>query len=309
MLKEINLDYSDKTAMLKILKGLASEARINILELLTENSLNVIEIAEKLGMPISTAALNIKILENAGLIFTELQPGIRGSMKLCSRHCDKIHIELYPAEHPGSRRIQICSMPVGNYTDCQIQPTCGLAGKTESIGMDDNPASFYLPRHTEAQILWFYRGYVEYRFPNHFLSGNEPEELSVSFEACSEAPFYRNDWPSDITVWINGVPLGFWTSPGDFGGRRGKYNPPWWPDSLNQFGHLKTWTIRRTGSFLDNHLLSQVSLKDLHLDTQPYIALRIGIGENSPNQGGVTLFGEGFGDYPQNIVMTYTLKE
>lgn len=30
-------------------------------------------------MPVSTTALNIKILEEAGLVMTELQPGIRGS--------------------------------------------------------------------------------------------------------------------------------------------------------------------------------------------------------------------------------------
>ena len=68
MLKEIELSYSDKNEMLSVIKALANEARINILELLDDGCLNVNEIAEKLDMPVSTTALNIKILEEAGLV-------------------------------------------------------------------------------------------------------------------------------------------------------------------------------------------------------------------------------------------------
>lgn len=309
MLKAISLDYNDKAAMLKVVKALANEARINILELLNEKSLNVIEIAEKLSLPISTAALNIKTLEDAGLIFTELQPGIRGSMKLCSRLCDKVLIEIYrPKGFPQSSTV-VYNMPIGYYTDCEIHPTCGLVSKSGSIGIDDDPLSFYLPEHVEGQMLWFYKGFVEYRFPNKF--GNEAQgtELAVSFEACSEAPFYRNDWPSDITLWINGVPLGTWTSPGDFGGRRGRNNPPWWPDTLNQYGLLKTWKVDHMKTTLNDEPISAVTLKDLSLEKNPYITLRIGISEDAVNQGGVTLFGEYFGDYAQNINITYSFKQ
>ena len=70
MLKEIELSYSDKNEMLSVIKALANEARINILELLDDGCLNVNEIAEKLDMPVSTTALNIKILEEAGLVMT-----------------------------------------------------------------------------------------------------------------------------------------------------------------------------------------------------------------------------------------------
>ena len=48
MLKEIELSYSDKNEMLSVIKALANEARINILELLDDGCLNVNEIAEKL---------------------------------------------------------------------------------------------------------------------------------------------------------------------------------------------------------------------------------------------------------------------
>ena len=82
--------------------------------------LNVNEIAESLGIPVSTAAFGVKTLEEAGLIFSELQPGIRGSMKLCSRLCDNIAIKLYNPESTKHENIVHINMPIGNYVDCRV---------------------------------------------------------------------------------------------------------------------------------------------------------------------------------------------
>ncbi len=43
------------------------------------------EIAEALGLPPSTATLHINILENAGLIKTDLRPATRGLQRVCAR--------------------------------------------------------------------------------------------------------------------------------------------------------------------------------------------------------------------------------
>lgn len=304
MLQEVYLDYSDKKRMLVVAKAIANEARISILELLNEQSLSVNEIAEQLGLPASTAALNIRILENAGLLFTESQPGIRGSMKISSRVCDRVILQLSldNAINKKENSVEV-TMPIGNFMDCEISPTCGLASEYSPIGVFDQPSSFYFPKRTLAQALWFYKGYVEYRFPNNVNSMGIIKQLHLSFEACSEAPFYRNDWPSDVTVWINGVEIGTWTSPGDFGGRRGKLNPSWWSDTINQYGELKNWRVNSNGTYLDSFLVSPVCIDDLHVDKDHFITLRIGIKEDAENVGGVTLFGEHFGDYPQDIIL------
>ena len=89
-----------------------------------------------------------------------------------------------------------------------------------------------------AGILWFGKGYVEYKIPNFLLASQNPEELVISMEIASEAPETNNDWPSDITFTLNGVKLGTWTSPGDFGDQRGKYTPKWWANHINQYGLL-----------------------------------------------------------------------
>ena len=49
-----------------------------------------------------------------------------------------------------------------------------------------------------------------------------------------------------------------------------------------------------------------ISIKQLKLDKCPYIALRIGIKEDAKHIGGINIFGEKYGDYPQGIIMTFT---
>ncbi len=111
------------------------------------------------------------------------------------------------------------------------------------------------------------------------------------------------DWPSDITVWVNGCEVGTWTSPGDFGGTRGFLTPDWWELRDSQFGVLKTWQITDTGSYIDGGKAGPVTLEDLHIENTPYISVKVGIRPDAPNQGGLNIFGRGFGNYPADIVM------
>jgi len=301
--KELTIGIEDGNKLLAVAKALSSKSRIDIIELLNYGSFNINEIAEKLDLPVSTAAMNVRILEEADLIRTELQPGVRGSMKLCSRKIDVLNLHL---AHPDNGTLDnhfYINMPIGNYVDCEIYPTCGISSERAYIDTDDNPSGFYNARRTDAQILWFSKGYVEYRFSNSILHHSDPLSIELSMEICSEAPNYRNNWPSDITVWINGIAVGTWTSPGDLGGRRGRLNPPWWPDSNTQYGLLKTWKVNSQGSFIDEKQSSDVTIDQLNLKNGNYISVRIGISEDAENVGGITIFGEKFGDYQQNILM------
>lgn len=79
-----------------IARALASEVRISILRLLSERNMNVNEIAVTLGIPTSTAALNVRVLEEAKLIHTRMLPGVRGAMKLCSRRVEGLTVNLIP---------------------------------------------------------------------------------------------------------------------------------------------------------------------------------------------------------------------
>lgn len=301
-MKHMELNFHDPQRLQRVARALASEVRLNILQLLDECSMNIVEIAQRLQLPVSTVSNNVVILEEAGLIRTERQNGIHGQMKLCSRKTDAISFQLHKL-----RRQELSSffhqMPIGQYTDCQVTPTCGLLSLQRSIGAQDDAAAFYDEERFQAQLLWFRQGYVEYRFSNQLVKDHCIKCVEVSFEACSEAPNYRMDYPSDITVWLNGVELGTWRCPGDFGGRQGHYTPDWWSLAGTQYGLLKRWRVNEHGCTLDDAPLSGVTLAQLSLEDRPYISLRIGVKADAVNQGGINLFGEHFGDYQQAIIM------
>lgn len=299
--REVTAEQVDELCL--VAKALSSPTRIEILQLLYYNSLNVGEIAERLSIPASSAALHIKILEGAQLINAELQPGTRGSMKLCSRKSDFVTIRLngMPQNVNETRSV---SMPVGGYTGCDVMPTCGLASLEGYIGQEDDARSFFLPERLGAQLLWSSGGYVEYCFPNLLPPGKELKRVSISLEICSEAPNYHESWKSDITLSVNHNEVGTWTSPGDFGARRGWLNPGWWESGSSQYGVLTTWEVGENGAFINGDRVSGLTVADLGIETHsPFVRVRIGNKADSKYVGGFNIFGKGFGDYAQDIVM------
>jgi predicted transcriptional regulator len=301
----LELDINEPDKLVLVAHALSTRARVDILRLLNTKNMNVIEIADALQLPVSTVANNVKVLEGAKLIHTELMPAVRGAMKVCSRNYDDIHMALNMVVQIPKGGVQVyeMEMPIGHYSDCEVHPTCGMANTDGMIIREDEPASFYHPKHIGAQIIWFRKGYVEYLLPLEMPQYAKIESLELSMEICSEAPNYDNDWPSDISMWINGVEVGMWTSPGDFGDRRGKLNPVWWLDWTTQYGLLKTWRVDTEKTTLDMEKISGVSLGDLHLNQRPNIRLRIGVKPDAVHKGGVNLFGKQFGDHEQDIIM------
>jgi predicted transcriptional regulator len=286
----------------QILKALASSTRLKILELLSDQVLNISEIGQALALPTSTANLHINVLEQAGLLNTELRPATRGLQKVCARAYDVMILELARGDVAQDRSIEV-SMPIGAFVDCQVKPTCGLAGRDGIIGLFDDPTSFFEPERFGAQLIWFHHGYVEYRFPNRLPPLAVLESLSISLELCSEAPLHHEDWPSDITMWLNGVEIGTWTSPSDFGGQQGLLTPEWWETWNSQYGLLKLWTVSDNGSFVDGRRISDVTLSAINLSEQASISVRIGVKAEARHVGGINIFGREFGNYPQDIVL------
>ncbi|MCL6442856.1 MAG: ArsR family transcriptional regulator [Alicyclobacillus sp.] len=286
----------------EIARVLSSEQRINILKKLLKTPMNVAEIADEFELPQSTAAVNIKKMEDCGLVTTELIPGLRGTQKLCSVNIERIVVD-FTGPARDEKNYVLIPMPIGQFVDCEVHPTCGLVSETGIIGELDDPSSFYEPEKIAAQLLWFRKGYVEYRFPNRLPKGAIPTSLKLTMEICSEAPMHNPNWPSDITVWINGREVGTWTSPGDFGGERGYLTPHWWENHNTQYGLLKVWRVTTDGSYVDGREVSNLTLNELQIEKQPFISVRIGIKPDAPNQGGLNLFGKRFGNYDTELVM------
>jgi predicted transcriptional regulator len=77
------------------------------------------------------------------------------------------------------------------------------------------------------------RGWVEYIFPNNGL--------------------YKDKQ-------IKKLELGKWTSPGDFGNKRGKLRPEWRKLEGSKYGLLKNWSVSDEGSFIDGVRISDLRL-------------------------------------------------
>jgi predicted transcriptional regulator len=285
-----------------VTKALASDKRLAILRFLGTHTCSVLEVAEALDLPASTATQHINILEKAGLIKTDLQPASRGLQKLCARLYDQVIVQFPIATERQETFVEV-AMPNGAYVHAEVVPTWGLLTENGIIGHLDDPAAFFEPERIHAQLLWFRRGFIEYRFPNRLPPEALLEALELSFEVCSEAPLHHADWPSDVTVWVNGLEVGTWTSPADFGGERGALTPEWWGEANSQYGLLKVWKVTPQGSFVDGVRVSGVNLAQLKLGNGGTIPVRLGIKDQAHNIGGLNLFGSRFGNYPQDLVL------
>ena len=290
---------------MEVLKGLASPIRVRILKLLhVEGPMNGNDIADKLGLPQSTVSTNIQILESSGLIRTETQKARKGNQKICHSRFDEVLVMFKEDLAPTLADSIEVAMPLGLYTSCEVSAPCGLCSTDGIIGLLDVPDTFLDPDRMKTQLIWFTRGYVEYQFPNNAkLAQTTVQAMEFSLELSSEVPGTSADWPSDITLSVNGTEIGTWMSPGDFGDKRGVYTPDWWKLKGSQYGKLKSWRVTQDGTYVDGMKISPVSLADLDLSNHHSIRLRIAVKPDAKHPGGINIFGRGFGNYDQDIIM------
>ncbi|WP_168121729.1 ArsR family transcriptional regulator [Paenibacillus sp. HB172176] len=293
------MDIEINNKNMHILECFSSESRVRILMLLNEEPRSINELAEALGFSSAIITKHIQKLEEAGLIRTESISGKRGRRKVCHLLHDSLTLRFKSVKQEDDNAYSV-SIPVGQYADYEVKPTCGLASESGMIGMVDDPRYFSSPDHVKAKHLWFGSGFVQYRIPNYLVGRQQLRELKISFEICSEAPDYNEHWPSDISFSLNGVHVGMWTCPGDFGRKRGVFTPDWWRTGT-QHGLLKTLTIGAEGSFLDGQRMSDITPGDLQIEVGKDIAFQISNPETAVHRGGVNLFGSRFGNYDQEI--------
>lgn len=297
MLHVKNLDEG-----LEIFKALGSELRINIIKLLQENhEMNMNELATSLGITSGALTSHIKKLEESGIIQVMTERGSHGNQKVCKVAVDKIVVDVESEENEEDQNIYNTEVKVGHYSDYEVYPTCGLATSQAIVGEVDDPRYFSHPDRINAGILWFTKGYIEYIIPNLLPSATKIDQITVSLEISSEAPGINNDWPSDISILLNDVKIGTWTSPGDYGDVQGIFTPDWWFPNWNQYGLLKMIVINKKGTFVDGLKISDVTINEFNLDYKSTVRFKFEIEEDAKNVGGITIFGSEFGNYNQDI--------
>lgn len=302
------LYIKDLMSGVPIFKALSSEVRIQIIEMLSHHqSLNLNDIANRLQLTNGAVTMHIKKLEESGLIHINTAVGKHGIQKICYLNEDKLMVDLRNQEVHNRYEVEI---KVGHFSNYYAVPTCGLATKDSIVGDFDEPRYFADPMRIDSELIWLSEGFLEYRIPNYLKSNETFSEIQFSMELSSEAPGFNNNYPSDIYFYVNGIEIGCWTSPGDFGDTKGTFNPDWWPPHLNQYGMLKLIRINDEGSFIDGCRISDVTLRHIGLNYKSDILLRIAVTEGHTNKRGLTLYGKNFGKYSQDILarVLYNVK-
>ncbi|ASZ07612.1 MULTISPECIES: ArsR/SmtB family transcription factor [Enterococcus] len=302
---ELSLDERS----LPVFECLASATRLEILKFIGSEKKSIGEIAKHLEISSAITTRHIQKMEDAGLIHSERGVGANRNKKMVYLKVDDINI-CFPEKIYQEFQRYSTNLKLGHFTDFSVTPTCGLATIEDVVGKADDPKYFMDAKRVDASLLWFSSGFVEYKIPNLLQENETPEMLEISFEIASEFPLSNNVWPSDISIYVNDVKVAVYTVPGNFSDIRGRYTPEWWNDSFSQYGLLKHLRINKLDTGIDGEAYSDVTIEDLKLRELPFIKLRFSVEDDAKHQGGLTLFGTGFGNHQQDILITtYYLKK
>ena len=170
-----------KNNICKLGRALSVPERLDILQLIQEKPCNLIELSNKLNLPISSISFHIKALEEANLIRIDYKPAQKGHMKLCSLKTIRVTVGFAKEIEPENDAI-ITEIPVGLYSECNVT-NAYLASDKEFI-FREYFSSFMLftPDRVNGELFAFQNGYVVYSFPNHFINNQTKRNLSFSFE-------------------------------------------------------------------------------------------------------------------------------
>ena len=313
--KKLTLTLCNDEHLERVANALNAPTRRKILSLLTANSYTIQEIADRLNMSLSNTSFHVKFLQKAGLVNLTQNHSKRGNEKIVAleKHCLEI-LFINEAENsfPSSSHAFSTELPVGSFTLFDIVPPCGIADADGNlIGAEALPDIFYNYKRIKGEIIWFTEGYLEYHVSNAAIKNKELEALQISCEVCSECANYNNSFKSDITFWMNDKEIGTYTSPGDFGGRSGKYTPKSWPAASTQYGMLVQIRIDEMGVWINQvNVSSEISIDDFAFITkEKCLRFKLGVKKNAKYAGGLNLFGRNFGDFQQGIRISATYLE
>lgn len=286
----------------------SSEKKLRIIELLNDGPKNIGELANLLGVSSTIVTRHIRALEEAGVVQFNLSPGKRGLQKICSLAVKEVLLSFNSREESRNNQHTI-ELNIGDYAAYDVEPTCGLASEDNYIGLIDDARYFSNPKRRMSKLIWFQSGYIEYHIPSYEFDRNKNmKSINFSLELGSEYPGYKDEYPSDIYFHINDVLMGFWTSPGNFGSKKGLYTPEWFTCGT-QFGLLKNLTIKTDGTYIDGNKISEVNINDIGINNKDNLSFKISSPKTANHPGGVTIFGKGFGNYDQEIIITLTYDQ
>lgn len=295
---------------LPFFQALANKNRLDIICLLKDNEASIKELSDALNLSSALITKHIQALEETGIVKSYSRPGKRGLKKLCYLALNEAQVIFNNNYREQARSFEEVDIPISSYQDFSIEAPCGMASEEKIFGNIDDPRYFKAVNRYSVSLIWFSAGYITYPVPLMDVDLSRLEEIEISLEICSEHPGFNNSWKSDIHFGMNDINLGYWTSPGDFGDRKGRHTPSWWTLG-SEYGLLKTLLINEEGTFIDGTQIGNTPLSTIleHRQNEDQLSFTISTYPKDGHYGGINLFGKHFGDYDQAIVFRFYYRE
>lgn len=307
------MNETDKEKMIKLCYALGNPVRMRIVEYIQRDPrvFSVSQLVRALGIPTTTLLFHLEKLQDAGIIGITYKSAGRGTQRFVTRYLHGADLRFYKfvAHDPANISAESYSLGVGQFIDFSGKDF-SFCTATNAFHSPSSNLFCYAPERFDAQLVYTSRGRIKYRFCNIPALKNKLTEITLSLEICSEAPYFDNNYQSDVTFWINGKEIVTYTCPGDFGDRRGRLNPEWWSADNTQYGQLLNISLSDDGVKINgSRYASAVKLSDLKFDKTNYTEIAFGNKDTALNPGGFNIFGRMFGDHPQDITLTYYFKK
>ena len=142
----------DKDELTTFAKALSSDMRVNILLWVAQNpGIGLKELADHFAVSRAAITQNIKILSAAGLIELGQSDEDSTARKGCFVPEDRFLLDFH--RQILTQKIYTTEIPIGQYSNCSITPTCGIATEQELIGKVDQPRRLWRSTRTLHPIL------------------------------------------------------------------------------------------------------------------------------------------------------------
>lgn len=317
--------YIEGRHMAHVVKALSSDVRLQILDMLTENDMNIQTVSQKLGISKTAALMHINLLEKAGFITTFYLNGSAGNQRICHKEYDRLVFDFDGQRAMGDdANYYETSIPMGNYFLFNAWPPCGLAQHNQIICHWDDPSVFCDVARVGASLVWTSYGFFEYLiplFPN--FEDKRITRIKLSFEASAghmvknhkalvlpetlDAQQLTPDL-TDLTLWVNGVEVGSVLLEAGNDKELAVFTPAWW-QTKPCHGEMVKLSITEEGCSINKKKVSEHTADELLALQRDFLSLRIGVKPDAEHINGFFLFGKDFGRYSMDLKAKFYISD
>lgn len=313
----LNNLYIEGSNVTKVFKALSNDIRIEILNLLAYDDMNVQAITDKFNLSKTAVLTHINILEESGFIKSEYLSGSVGTQRVCRKVYDRLIFNLNPNKVDEDDTVYYeQEVLVGNYFDFEAYPPCGLANNHNIIKKWDDVIVMCDAERVTASLVWTAFGFIEYKIPiDALFIDKKITAIEIDIEVSAHqmvkthkavvypeymTPDRVTEGISDVSYWINGIEIGTHTITAGNDNEKANYTPTWWRNQPVH-GTLVKVVINQKGCFIDGKKVSNLPFNELIQDN--FFKFRLGVKPNATHSSGIMIFGKKFGRYCQDIVV------